>query len=256
MRAAGRAARALGALVSCMALPASAEDLVMSLGADRIAIRSNFTGAAVSVVGVIGRDANTVPRAADYDVVITVRGPRGAVTVWRKQKWGLFWLNLEQAKFIAVPSFISVLSNRPLDLIVNEGLRTKQRIGIESQIPEQGANRGDENGQFRRALERLRGQTGLFLSKERAVRFITPNVVQARIEIPGRAPLGEYNVDLALFADGALLARQQGSFQVIKAGAEQAFSIAARDASFLYAIVATLLALFFGWLANAIFRRD
>ncbi len=235
---------------------AGAEDLVVSLGADRIAIRSNFTGAVVSLVGVVERDAMTVPRAAAYDAVVTVRGPRGAVNVWEKLPLGPLWLNLDQRKYIAVPAFISVLSNRPLDAIVQEGLRVRHRIGVDTLIPEQSRSRAAESPEFRAALERLRRREGLFASNDSGVRFVTPNVIQARIEIPGRAPLGEYNVDLALFADGALLARKEQGFVVTKAGVEQAFSIAAREMELSYGIFTSVVALFFGWLASAVFRRD
>ncbi len=252
-RRAGLAAAAL-AMAACGG--ASAEELVMSLGTDRIAIRSNFTGAALSVVGIVERDAATVPRAAGYDAVVTVLGPRGAVSVWQKRLIGPLWLNLDQRKYIAIPAFISVMSNRPLDAIVQEGLRVKQRIGVEALLPEQSQSRGADAPEFRAALQRLRRAEGLFVSNEAAVRFITPSVLQARIEIPGRAPLGVYTVDLALFADGALLARKEQNFSVTKAGLEQAFTIAAAEMSLLYGILTSLTALMFGWLASAVFRRD
>ena len=236
--------------------PARAEDLVVALGADRIAIRSNFNGAAVSVVGVVERDAATAARAAAYDAVVTVRGPRGAVTVWRKERLGPMWLNLDQRKYIAIPAFISVLSNRRLDSIVQPGLRARHRIGIESLLPEQSLARGADAPEFREALQRLRRSEGMFFASDSAVRFITPTVIQARVEIPGRAPLGEYNVDLALFADGALLSRKEQSFIVTKAGVEQAFTIAAREMGLLYGLATSAFALFFGWLASAVFRRD
>ena len=235
---------------------ARAEELVMSLGADHIAIRSNFNGAALSVVGVVERDANTVPRARGYDAVVTVRGPRGALSVWKKQRFGPLWINQDQRKYIAIPAFISVLSNRPVDSILQEGLRTRLRIGVDALIPEQTLGRGADAPDYRDALQRLRRQEGLFLSNDNAVRFVTPSVFQARIEIPGRAPLGEYNVDLALFVDGALLSRKEQLFTVTKAGVEQAFSIAARELSLLYGLCASAIALLFGWLASAVFRRD
>ena len=249
-------ARTVIALVLLGSVGARAEELVVSLGAERIAIRSNFTGAAVSVVGVIERDAATVARVGNYDAVVSVRGPRGAMSVWRKEPWGPLWLNLEQRKYIAIPAFISVLSNRPLDAIVQAGLRERLRIGVESLIPEQSIARGADTKEFRTALQRLRRQEGLFLTNEAAVRFVTSSVLQARIEIPGRAPLGQYNVEVALFSDGTLLARKEQSFTVTKAGAEQAFSIAARELGLYYGIATSLIALMFGWLASAVFRRD
>ena len=135
-------------------------------------------------------------------------------------------------------------------------MRARHRVGVAALIPEQSAARGGDTPEFRVALERIRKHEGLFVSNENAVRFITPNVLQARIEIPGRAPLGEYNVDVAIFADGALLTRAEKSFSVTKAGAEQLFSIVAREMSWLYGLTTSLIALFFGWLASAVFRRD
>ena len=230
-------------------------DLVV-VGADRIAIGSNFTGAALSVTAVVERDAMTVPRAGGYDAVVSVRGPRGALSVWKKEHWGLLWLNRDQRKYIAVPAFISVLSNRPLEAIASESQRQRHRIGVAALVPEQSAARGGDSPEFRAALERLRRQEGLFQSNESAVRFITPNVLQGRIEIPGRAPLGQYDVDVALFADGVLLARAEQSFSVTKAGVEQLFTIVAHEMSLLYGLATSLIALFFGWLASAVFRRD
>jgi uncharacterized protein (TIGR02186 family) len=250
-------ARAIASLAGLAVAPAAcAETLVVSLGAQQISIRSNYTGAAVSVVGVVERDAGTVPRAADYDAVVTVRGPRGAVTVRRKEQVGPFWFNRAQRKYIAIPAFITVLSNRGLDAIVQPGLRERHHIGVETLIPEQSLARGPEAPDFRDALVRLRQREGLFLSNAAAVRFITPNVLQARVEIPGRAPLGRYDVDVAVFADGALLARQEKAFTVTKAGVEQAFSMAARDSGMLYGLVTSFMALAFGWIASAVFRRD
>jgi uncharacterized protein (TIGR02186 family) len=254
------ASRAIGAAFSLCACATfgvvRSEELVVKLSSDRIAIRSNFTGARLSVTAVIERDATTVPRAADYDAVVSVRGPRGSLSVWRKEKLGPLWINLDQRKYIAVPAFISVLSNRPLDAIVTEGLRARHRIGVDALVPEQSLARGGDTPAFRAALERIRRHEGLFLSDDTAVTFITPNVMQALVEIPGRAPLGAYNVDVAVFADGALLARGDAVFTVTKAGAEQVFTLLARDMAWFYALMTTLIALFFGWLASAVFRRD
>ena len=244
-------------LHAALAAPAArAEDLVVSLGAGQIEIHSNFTGAALSLVGVVVNDAASAPRAGGYDVVFTTRGPRGAVTVWEKLKFGPMWLNLDQRKYIAIPAFISVLSNRPLDAILPESQRAGQRIGIDALLPEQSTARAADQPEFRAALQRQRRAEGLFVSNEAGVRFVTPNVAQARIEIPGRAPLGDYNVEVALFADGALLARKEQSFTVTKAGLEQAFTFAARESSLSYGILTASLSLLMGWLASAVFRRD
>ena len=243
-------------LAAQIAIAARAEDLVVSLGAAQIEIHSNFTGAALSLVGVVVNEAGAAPRAGGYNVVVTARGPRGAVSVWEKKRLGPLWLNLDQRKYIAIPAYISVLSNRPLDAILPAEARPGLRVGIDALLPEQSTARAADHPEFRAALQRLRRAEGLFVSNESAVRFVTPLVAQARIEIPGRAPLGEYNVDVALFADGELLARKEQTFRVTKAGLEQVFSLVARESSLSYGILTAALSLLMGWLASAVFRRD
>ena len=59
-----------------------------------------------------------------------------------------------------------------------------------------------------------------------------------------------------LFADGALAARTNSALEVIKAGFEQFVAEAAIDNGTLYGLATALIALFIGWSASVIFRRD
>ena len=88
------------------------------------------------------------------------------------------------------------------------------------------------------------------------VKLISPNVFQARIELPGTAPLGKYDVDVAIFSAGAVVASQALSFTVTKSGAEQVVARAAFIYPIMYGLITTAMALLFGWLASVIFRRD
>jgi uncharacterized protein (TIGR02186 family) len=240
--------------LSIFALSARAENLVATLGNDRIAIRSNFTGAALSVFGVIERDPS-IERAGAYDVVVSVRGPRGAVSVWEKLRLGPFWFNLDQRKYIAIPAFIAVNSNRSLDAITSEPRREELRLGVHNLIPEQIRARRANDPEFREALERIRRGEGLFTSNDAAVKFLSPTVFQTRVEIPGRAPLGAYDVDVAVLADGVLATRKTLNFTVVKSGVEAAFAIVAREDPLLYGVVTAALALLIGWLAAFVFDR-
>ena len=226
--------------------------LVASLSRDQVLIQSNFTGETLALFGTY-----SAPPAANtsYDVVVTVRGPRGAVTVRRKEQWGPFWLNLDNRRYIAIPSFIAVISNRDIAAIASAEVREDLRIGIAPLIPAQTAARGNDP-EFRASLQRIRETEGLFYEDDDGVRFITPSVFQARIELPGIAPLGRYDVDVALFNTGAVVASQSLSFTVTKSGAEQVVARAAYVFPLAYGIITSLIALFFGWLASMIFRRD
>ena len=244
------------ALLTCAPVGPRAEQLVVSLSSDRIAINSNFTGAELALFGAIERDAMTVPRRGDYDVVVTVRGPRGSVTVREKKQLGPLWVNLEQRKFIAVPAFISVLSNRALQDIASDDLRAKLRLGITPLIPEQAASDVAVNPQFRDSLIRLRREERLFREDARGVQLLSANLFRAAVRIPGTAPLGAYEVDVAVFSDGTAVTNASVAFNVIKSGVEQRITDYSRQSALAYGLGASGLALALGWLATVIFRRD
>ena len=235
---------------------AFAQTLVTTLSTDRVPILSNFTGERIAVFGVVEPGAGARPKNG-WDVVVSVRGPRGAVTVRRKDSIGPMWLNLDARSYIAIPSFISILSNRPLELIAQAEVREDLRIGIDPLIPPQTAARvGANDPQFRAGLQRLRMQQGLFYQSADRVRFISPGVFQAQIDLPGTAPLGNYDVEVALFSEGALVAKNQLGFTVTKTAVEQWVAEAAHKNGLLYGMATALLAVLVGWLASLIFRRD
>jgi uncharacterized protein (TIGR02186 family) len=234
---------------------ARAQSLIATLSTDRVPILSNFSGERIAVFGVVEPGAGPRPRQG-YDVVVSVRGPRGALTVRRKERWGPLWLNLDARRYIAIPAFISILSNRSLDQIAQAEVRDDLRIGIDSLVPPQALARGANDPEFRQALQRIRVRQGLFDERPEAVRFIAPNAFQAEIELPGAAPIGAYDVEVALFADGALATRQSLKFTVHKYAVEQWVADAAHQRPILYGAATSLLALLIGWLASVIFRRD
>jgi uncharacterized protein (TIGR02186 family) len=69
-------------------------------------------------------------------------------------------------------------------------------------------------------------------------------------------PVGTYEVDVRLFADGAQIARAPAPFEVYKFGFEQVVSAAARDHGFLYGLTTAFFAVLTGWFASVVFRRD
>lgn len=250
---------ALALLLALVSLPCGAETLVTSLSTDRIAITSNFNGASMVVFGVVEREAGAAPRSAAYDIVVTVRGPRGAVTVREKKRLGPFWLNLDSRQYIAIPAFLSVAANRPLDEIASQDMRREFLLGVDTQVSAQGDRKktlDPDEPAFRAALIRIRKAQGLFTERSDGVKFLTPTVFRATARIPGTVPLGAYSVDVAVLLEGVQVAKSTTAFQVLKSGVEEDLAEAARDRAILYGLGVTALALLFGWLATLIFRRD
>jgi uncharacterized protein (TIGR02186 family) len=241
-----------------LAAPAAAETMVTSLSSHRVAITSNYTGSSIAVFGVIERDAQSISRASPYDIVVTVRGPRQTLVVREKEPAGFVWINQEQQIFPDAPAYLGVFATRPLDEVTGEALRRRQRVGLTAIVnaPDFTPDRGAADEPFREALLRLKVREGLYFQDERGVTFLTPSLFRSSVPLLATAPPGNYDVEVALFADTVILARTQTSFELVKIGFEQQVGEMAREWSALYGAATALLALFFGYVASVVFRRD
>ena len=246
------------ALATGSVTAAHAERLVLTLSSQRVAINSNFTGTELAVFGIVERDGQSVARADNYDVVITVRGPREALTIRRKHALGPIWINREQHKFAGVPSLLGVYATRPIGGLLSEPLQRRYSLGIAAIVggSDFSYDRSAETDQFRTALVRLKGRDSLYVEQGRGVEFVTETAFRARIPLPAIAPLGEYEIEATLVVGGTVLSRETTRFTVMKAGFEEQISAIARDHSLAYGLGTAAMALALGWLASIIFRRD
>jgi uncharacterized protein (TIGR02186 family) len=243
----------------CALRPAAAEDLVVSLSSRNVAITSSFVGENLVLFGAVEPD-NGGADLNRYDSVVTVTGPRKTYRTRRKARVFGIWVNVDWREFVGVPSYLSVLSNRPVAAISSqENLRLLQ-IGLDNFLLTQriGPDIADtvRDDPFRVAFVDLGRDAGLYSQDPKAVTFLTPSVFRATIPLPSQVPVGHYAVDVKLFARGAMIARGNAELDIIKVGFEQYVANAAHDHGLLYGIATAMLAILTGWLANVIFRRD
>lgn len=249
---------ALLASAALSAGAARAESLVVSLSSHQVAITSNYAGSQVVLFGAVRRDAQTVARAGPYQAAVIVRGPPQTLTVRLREERGFVWINGEQQKFASVPAFYAALTSAPLDEIAAAPLRERLAVGLEGFARHVGDTvpRDGREDVFREALVRIKRELGLYVERERGVAFMTPEIFRAAITLPAVAPPGNYEVEVMLFADGALLARETTYFELVKIGFEQRIAALAEDRSLIYGLGTAGTALFLGWLASVVFRRD
>lgn len=250
----------LALLIAALLWPAAApaETLLVSLSTHRVQIASNYTGAQLAAFGVIERDGRTVARANSYDAVITIRGPREDVVVQEKRQVFGIWVNQRQRFMPGVPGFLAVLTSRPLQEIIEVERAQRLNLGLLPVVTATQRERGGgaRDQEFRASLVRLRYENGLYAEKERGVTFLAPNVFQAQIVLPATAPLGNYELEIVLFGDGAPLARENTNFEVVKVGFEQFIADAARQRPWTYGMVAVAMSIMLGWLSSVAFRKD
>jgi uncharacterized protein (TIGR02186 family) len=247
-------------VVACGAGPATAERLVVSLSNHRVAVTSNFVGEELVLFGTIEPNPITSPLRPPYDLVVTVTGPRQTLRTRRKQHMLGIWVNADAREFVSVPSYLAVLSNRPVSNIANQDTLRRLQVGLDNFLLPQriGADVADtvRDDPFRRAFVRLQTQQGLYRESGTAVTFLTPTVFRAAIPMPAAVPTGSYGINVELFAGGVLVARTNSALEVIKTGFEQYVADAARDHGLLYGMATALMALLIGWFASVVFARD
>ena len=178
-------------------------------------ITSNFTGTDVVLFGSVERDAASIPRRSGYDIVVTVLGPRQTVVVRVKDRVLGIWANVEFARTSSTRRrYIAVLATNPVlelrqcrDAAPAAGrawttLRCRSASAARSPI-----SVGDDP--FRAGLIRVKNERGLYREEPNGVTFLTPTLFRTAIPLPAEAPVGTYDVDVKLFADGAMVARDE-----------------------------------------------
>jgi uncharacterized protein (TIGR02186 family) len=263
-RATGGRSLIIGALAAVLwvpsTLPACAERLVASLSSHIVQITSSFTGVELVLFGTVENDEATLPHQGSYDVVATVIGPRQTLVTRRKERMFGIWVNAESRSFVEVPSYLQVLATWPFNDFADADTLRRQRIGIaNTSLPQQiGPDLADvvPNDPFRQAFVRIKRDRDLYGELTNGVTFLTPTLYRASILVPAEAPIGNYEVDVKLFADGAMIARTSSAFEIDTIGFERFIAGAAIDHGLLYGLATAAMALMTGWFASIVFRRD
>jgi uncharacterized protein (TIGR02186 family) len=240
--------------------PADAERIIASMSVHQVQITSSFTGTKILLFGAIERDPAPAPQRTSYDIVVTVTGPRQTTVTRRKGRVLGIWANIDSRAFIDVPTFLAVLTNRPIDGIARPEIARRLQIGLDYIVlPQQiGPDIADvvREDPFRQNFVRIKIDQKLYSEQNKGVTFLTPTLYRADIELPKLAPIGNYDVDVKLFSEGNMITRQTSAFELVKFGFEQYLADSARNNGALYGLATVLMALGTGWFASVVFRRD
>jgi len=249
---------ALGAALAWSS--ARAERLIVSVSNHRVTVTPNYSGEELVLFGSVERDANTPANRTSYDLVVTVIGPRADMVTRRKERKFGIWINTDYRDFLQVPTYLALFSNRPFDAIASPEVERRQQLGLNNVLLTQrvGTDYADvvPNDAFRSAFVRLRMEHGLYREETSALTFLTPTLFRTGIPLPAAVPIGTYQVEIRLFSDGALVARTDTAFDIVKVGFEQFVATTARQDGLFYGMVTAFMALMTGWMASIVFRKD
>jgi uncharacterized protein (TIGR02186 family) len=250
---------ALALLLGAALASARAERLIVSVSNHRVTVTPNYSGEELVLFGSIEKDAST-PAGRNYDLVVTVAGPRADMVTRRKERRFGIWINTDYRQFLQVPGYLALFANRPFDAIASPEVQRRQQFGLDNVLFTQrvGTDYADvvPNDAFRRAFLRLQTQHGLYREDTSAVTFLTPTLFRTGIPLPAQVPIGTYEVEIKLLSDGQLVTRTETAFEIVKVGFEQFVATAARQNGFVYGLVTAAMALMTGWMASIVFRKD
>jgi uncharacterized protein (TIGR02186 family) len=249
------------ALSATLTIPAAhAERLIVSVSNHRVTVTPNYSGEELVLFGSVEKDSSTPASRTNYDLVVTVAGPRADMVTRRKERKFGIWINTDYRQFLQVPTYLALFSNRPFDAIASPEVQRRQQLGLNNVLLTQRVS-GDyadvvPDDAFRSAFVRLRRQHGLYREETSAVTFLTPTLFRTGIPLPAEVPIGLYNVEIKLFADGALVAKTDTAFEIVKVGFEQFVATTAQQHGFVYGLITAFMALMTGWMASIVFRKD
>ncbi len=232
-----------------MAPPAKGqESLDIDLSESVVAITTGFIGSSLLLFGAA---------EGPGDVVVVVRGPLIDAVVRRQERVAGVWANRTQMRFQDAPEFYAVASNRPMGEFLSQETRHAYQLGVDylELEPVDLSAIANEAAEFRAALIRNKQRQALYQTQPGNVQFVGKRLFRTRIQFPANVAVGTYGVDVYLFRDNRPTGVRTTLINVRKFGAEASIYDFAHRHSLAYGVLAVLIAVVAGWLANLAFRR-
>ena len=231
---------------------ARAEEIVLGLSSDQVAITATFDGSDILIFGAVKRAA-PAPQPAPLQVIITVSGPPRPFTVREAERRLGIWINAGAVEVDAAPTFYAVATTSPLDTILRDTEDLRHSISIERAIRSIGNEVGNLQD-FVDAMIRIREEEGSYQMIEGGVDFEQETLFRTEIGLPANLTEGDYATRIFLTRDGRVVDSYETTIYVRKTGVERWLFTLAHEQPFLYGLLALALAIAAGWGASAGFQ--
>jgi len=235
------------AMLVLAALPAQAA-LKIDVSESTIQVTTGFNGTSITVFGL---------QDSPGDVVLVIEGPNKDFTVRKKGSTLGLWTNVDSRKFKDAPAYYEVAASSALPMITSAEILAAHQIGVENlSILDKRKSNSVRTQAFREAFLRGQAEQQLYVMDTRPLDYVSPQLFKARFMLPAQVPSGRYNVIAYLFQNGQVIQTDQTRFDVRPVGVSADMRSFAQENSFFYGLTAILMALFAGWMATVLLKRD
>jgi len=223
--------------------------IVADLSQENVEISTDFLGAKILLFGAYdGRKGD--------DIIVVVTGPKGLVTIQKKEKVLGVWVNTKKVNYINAPKYLSISSNRDIDKILNQKTQKISEIGLNNlNIRIQPGKRVRSEKEWREALTRNMLKSKLWSLNENSISLNKNSLFRSYLSLPSNVTIGKFEVKILHYRNSKLISKETNIINVSKSGISAEIYNIAQNYSTLYGIFAVLLAVFIGWGTNLVFRK-
>ncbi|WP_299201411.1 TIGR02186 family protein [uncultured Tateyamaria sp.] len=240
------------ALFILVALPTWAEEVVLGLSQDEVAITTSFDGSEILIFGAVKREA-PIPEG-ELGVIVTIAGPPEPVTVRRKERRFGIWVNTDAVEFDGAPSYYAVASSAPLEEVLGIRENLEHRVSVTSKLNAVGApNSVLDASSYVAALIRINTAAETYQLLEGQVVVDEDTLFRTRIRLPAALTEGAYETRIFLTRDAEVVASYETTIDVRKVGLERWLFVLSRENPFWYGLMSLAIAIAAGWTASAAF---
>ncbi len=224
------------------------QPLYIDIAQSSVDVTTGFEGANITIFGM---------KTQSGDVAITLKGPLKRVILRRKESTNGMWMNRMSMDFKRVPLFYDYAVSKDETLIAKEQTLRDLDIGINyvSFDPDTNAN-PTVIAEFQEALIRTQQEKGNYSLDPQMINFINPQFFRTNFYLPQSVPMGKYTVEAILLNNGEVIDKQQASITIEPKGLSAMILLYATNYSFMYAIIALLIAITAGFTGFFMLRRD
>lgn len=241
-------------LILMLPVSTQAEEVVLGLSKDKVAITTSFDGSEILIFGAVKRE-EPIRTDAPLEVIITVAGPSQPVVVRRKgYRYGI-WINVDSIEVDSAPVFYAVATSAPIHDVLSDVEDLRQRITIDRAIRSVGApDTIEDAASFTDAVIRIRRKAGLYQTLEGQVVVDQQTLFRTSIEMPANLTEGDYTTRIFLTRSGKIVASYETSIIVGKVGLERWLFALSRENPAWYGLMSLAIAIAAGWGASTAFR--